>query len=87
MNRRTLSLTSSISLGLLCYIYGFIWFSKANTIIMLLGGFLIFIPLFIIGIDIRQRRRTLSTILMVLSFFFVVVITVTLIGFLATFAI
>lgn len=85
MNKKKLSLISTIVIGVICYIYGFIWFSKINTIITLLGGFLIFIPLFLIGIDIRQKRRMLSNVIIALSFFFIIVITVTLIGSLATF--
>ena len=75
-----------IVIGLLCYIYGFFWFSKINTIIMLLGGYLIFIPLLLIGFDVRQSKKTISNVLIAFCCFFILVITITLVGSLVTFA-
>lgn len=81
MIKKNLILISLMLIGLLCYAYGFIWFSKINTIIMFLGSLLIFAPLIIIGINIRRKRETISTVLIALSCFFIFFIIVTMAGY------
>ena len=70
----------SVVIGLLLYIQGFIFLSKLNGILMMIGGFLISIPVMIIGISKRKDKKLLSNILIGLSVFFMLVLTFVLIG-------
>ena len=70
----------SMAIGLLLYIQGFIFLSKLSGILMMLGGFLIFIPIMIIGISKRKDKKLLSNIMIGISAFFIFVLTLVLIG-------
>jgi hypothetical protein len=74
-----------ILIGFISYLYGFIWYSKTNILIMLLGGYLIFIPVFFIGVSMRSTKKTLSTIIITLSCMFIAIITITLVGSISIF--
>jgi len=70
----------SMAIGLLLYIQGFIFLSKLSSILMMIGGFLIFIPIMIIGISKRKDKKLLSNIMIGISAFFIFVLTLVLIG-------
>lgn len=73
-------LITSMVIGLLLYIQGFIFLSKLNGILMAIGGLLTFIPILIIGISKRKDKKLLSNILIGVSAFFILVLTFVLIG-------
>ncbi|MCT8976591.1 hypothetical protein N4T77_08275 [Clostridium sp. CX1] len=64
-------LPTIIILGLLLYIQGFIFVSKLNTIMMLAGGLFIFIPLFIIAFSKRKKQKVMSSLLIIISIYFI----------------
>lgn len=70
----------SMVMGLFLYIQGFIFISKFNGILMVIGGLLIFVPVMILGISKRKDKRLLSNIFIGVSAFFILVLTFVLIG-------
>lgn len=79
MKGKTVMIISMV-IGLLLYIQGFIFISKLNAILMVSGGLLIFIPVMIIGISKRKDKKVLSNILVGISAFFILVLTLVLTG-------
>lgn len=79
MKGKTVMIISMV-IGLLLYSQGFIFISKLNAILMVIGGLLIFIPVMIIGISKRKDKKVLSNILIGISAFFILVLTFVLTG-------
>lgn len=79
MKSKTVMIISMV-IGLLLYIQGFIFISKFNGILMILGGVLMVVPVMIIGILKRKDKRLLSNVLIGISAFFILVLTFVLIG-------
>lgn len=64
-------LPSIIFLGILLYIQGYIFVSKLNTIMMLVGGLVIFGSFLIISYRKRKTQRLIGNILMIVSLYFI----------------
>lgn len=67
-------LPSIIFLGILLYIQGYIFVSKLNTIMMLVGGLVIFGSFLIISISKRKTQRLIGNILMIVSLYFIAIL-------------
>lgn len=67
-------LPSIIFLGILLYIQGYIFVSKLNTIMMLVGGLVIFGSFLIISYRKRKTQRLIGNILMIVSLYFIVML-------------
>ena len=64
-------LPSIIFLGILLYVQGYIFVSKLNTIMMLVGGLVIFGSFLIISYRKRKTQRLIGNILMIVSLYFI----------------
>ncbi|WML34722.1 hypothetical protein [Clostridium sp. OS1-26] len=64
-------LPSIIFLGILLYVQGYIFVSKLNTIMMLVGGLVIFGSFLIISLSKRKTQRLIGNILMIVSLYFI----------------
>jgi hypothetical protein len=67
-------LPSIIFLGILLYVQGYIFVSKLNTIMMLVGGLVIFGSFLIISISKRKTQRLIGNILMIVSLYFIAIL-------------
>lgn len=67
-------LPSIIFLGILLYVQGYIFISKLNTIMMLVGGLVIFSSFLIISFSKRKTQRLIGNILMIVSLYFIAIL-------------
>lgn len=64
-------ISSTISMGFLLYIQGFIFNSKTSAIVMLIGGLMLFIPLLVISISKLKKQKLTSIFLIMVSLYFI----------------
>lgn len=67
-------LPSIIFLGILLYVQGYIFASKLNTIMMLVGGLVIFSSFLIISFSKRKTQKLIGNILMIVSLYFIAIL-------------
>lgn len=67
-------LPSIIFLGILLYAQGYIFVSKLNTIMMLVGGLVIFGSLLTIAFSKRKTQKLIGNILMIVSLYFIAIL-------------